>query len=359
VKRLKRLSRLLPVVVALALVVSPFFGMPPAQAATLTGGFTALDDGRPDQTSVSYTIEFDNVTTSAIKCIKMVFSDAATGGSVPSSMDTTSASITDGSTDYIPTSASWTEDVTTNGTIEFTYATGETPASASDATIVVGGIENGDTADTTYYLQFSTYNNTEWSSDAVDSAGVSVIYTSGQAVSLTVDPSISFAIAGVNSSESVNGATTTETSTSTTIPLGTVTSSTNGVAAHDTTVTTNAGGGYTTYIKYTAVPTSGSDTIDDCTGTNSSPSTTFPTGTEAFGYTTEDSTLSVTGDGADRFTNPGNEWAKFTTSNLEAAYSSSEVSSETIRIGYQVAIAATTAAGTYTTTVVLTCTPTY
>lgn len=179
--------------------------------------------------------------------------------------------------------------------------------------------------------------------------------TSDQAVSLTVDPSISFSIVSVGSSQTVNGATTTVASTATTIPLGTVSSSANAIAAHDLTVATNAGSGYTIYAKYTAVPTSGSNTIEDHTGTNASPTAFSAAGTEAFGYTTDDVTLG-TGT-ANRFIS--NKWAEFTTSDLEVAYNAAAVSSQTTRVGYQVGVAETTEAGSYMTTVTLTVTPIY
>lgn len=195
----------------------------------------------------------------------------------------------------------------------------------------------------------------------MDSGTGVYIFTSGQAVSLTVDPTISFNIALVASSQSVNGATTTVATTDGTIPFGTVTASTNAIAAHDTTVTTNAGTGYTTSIRYTATPSDGgSNDINDVSpGTNGSPQDFSAAGVEAFGYTTDDATLSVTGDGANRFTTPTNQWAKFTTSNAEVAYSGAAVSAQTVRVGYQVGVANTTPATIYTTTVIITCTPAY
>lgn len=355
----EKLKKILGVVLVVALGVSPLFVLvSPVQSATLTGGSLTLSDSRPSQASVSYTVDWDNVTTSSIKCIKCVFSDAATGGSVPTGINTASAAL-DATTDYIPTPGSWTADgSTTNGTVKITYTTGETPTSASDRTVVLTGITNGSTADTGYYLQFSTYNNTDCSLDGVDSGTISFIYTSGQAVSLTVDPSISFTIASVGSGQTVNAATTNVVTTATTIPLGTVTASTNGIGAHDLTVTTNASSGYTVYVRYSDQPTSGSNTIDDHTGTNASPASFSSAGTEAFGYTTNDSSLG-TGT-ADRFTSSGgNKWGKFTSSNLEVAYSSSAVSSDTTRVGYQVGISGTTEAGSYTTTVILTALPAY
>lgn len=325
-------------------------------AATLTTGSESISDSRPSTTSVSYTTTFSGVTLSATKCIKLVFSTAATAGAVPTGMTTTGAALS-ATSNYMPTPASWTTTATTNGTVTLTYATGETPASASSRTVVLTGITNGSTAGTTYFVQFSTFNNTDCATSAIDSGTTTFIYTSGQAVSLTVDPSIAFTVAGVANAQLVNGATTTVTSTATTIPLGTVTTAANAIAAQDLTVTTNAGSGYTVYTRYTAAPTSGANTIAAWTGTNGVPTTFSAAGTAAFGYTTNDATLG-TGT-ANRFTSVGNVWSGFTTSNLEVAYGAAAVSSDVTRVGYQVGIAATTPAGTYTTTVILTATPTY
>lgn len=336
---------------------SPLVGS--AHAATLTGSSVALSDSRPSGTSVSYTIDFDNVTTSAIKCIRVEFDTTADGsGSKPTGLDITSAALS-ASSDFIPTPASWgVSNNNSTGVSSITFATGETPASASDRTVILTGITSGSTAETGYYVVFNTYNNTDCSSSPVDSGSGTFIYVTGQSVSLSVDPAISFNLAAVANAQTVNGATTTVTTTDGTIPFGTVTTSVSGIAAHDLTVTTNAGSGYTVAIRYTGKPTSGAADIDDHTGTNASP-TTMSAGTEAFGYTTNDATLG-TGT-ADRFTSSGgNKWAAFTTSNAEVAYSSAAVSSQTTRVGYQVGISGTTPAGAYgSSTVIVTATPAY
>ena len=129
------------------------------------------------------------------------------------------------------------------------------------------------------------------------------------------------------------------------------------IGSQTLTVSTNASNGYTVYTRYTAKPTSGSNTIADQTGTNAAP-TAFPApGTAAFGYTTNASALG-TGT-ANRFTITPNVWAAFTTSNNEVAFSSAPVSSQATCVGYQVGIAGTTPAGTYTNTVIFTATPVF
>lgn len=325
------------------------------QAATLTDGSATLSDSRVSQTGVSYTLEFGNVTTSAIKCMKVVFSDATSGGSVPTGLSTASADIA-GTSDYIPTPGSWTVDgSSTNGTVQITYATGETPASSSGRTLTLTGITNGSTAETGYYVQFNTYT-AEACTGAVDDSVLAFIYTNGQVVSATVDPSLSFSISAVSSGGTVNGATTNVSTTTSTVPFATVSPSTNVVAAHDLSIGTNASNGYTVFTRYTQELQNGSaDVIDDHTGTNATP-TVFPSGTttEAFGYTTDDATLG-TGT-AGRFIS--NKWAAFTTSDVELAYSATPTS-DTVRVGYQVSVADTTPAGAYQTTVIYSAVPTY
>lgn len=358
----KGFRKVVSIASSLALILAAVlvgFSVPRVLAAELTGGSLSLSDSTPSQTSVTYTADWNNVTTSAIKCIQLKFNTAADGsGTAPTGMTTTSAAF-GGTSDYIPTPASWAVDAALNGTVKITYATGEAPALATNRTVVLTGITNGSTADTAYYLIFNTYNNADCSTSGVDNGTITFIFTTGQAVSLSVDPTLSFTIAGVASAQTVNGATTNITTTATTIPLGTVTTSTNGIGAHDLTVSTNAGSGYTVFTRYSAVPTNAaSDTITDHTGTNASPTSFSAAGTEAFGYTTNDATL---GTGTtDRFTAaPGNKWAAFTTSNLEVAYNAAAVSTQTTRTGYQTGIAATTEPGSYTTTLTFTATPAY
>lgn len=334
------------------------FGLREAKAATLTTGSLALTDSRPSTAGVGYSGTFSNVTTSSIKCILFNLSALASGSTAPpTGVGTTGATLA-GTSNYVPNISSWTLDNALNGTLRLTFAGGTAPTSASTRKVNFDGIYNGSTADTQYFLRFSTYNNTDCTSSAVDSGTASFIWTTGQSVSLTVDPTISFSLALVGVGQTVNSKAITVATTTSTIPFSTVTSSANAVAAHDATVTTNAGSGYTVYVKYSAAPTSSGNSIDDLvTCTNLVPCSFSGAGTEAFGYTTEDTSLSAIGDGVDRF--GSNEWAAFSVNNSEVIYNSGAISSQTTRVGYQVGISGTTPAGAYTTTVVLTATPWY
>lgn len=331
-------------------------------AATLTAASVTLSDPRPTTASVSYDFQASNVTTSPIRCIQVEFDMAADGsGGKPTDMNITNAALS-GSSDYIPTPASWSvSNNNTTGISNITFASGETPANAAGRNIILTTITNGSVANNDYFMIVRTFNNTDCSTSPVDNSTVGFLFTDGQAVSLSVDGTLSFSVAGVtgNGSLAVNGATITNglATTSTTVPFGTLTSSANKVAAQDVTVSTNSSGGYTVSTRYTAQPTSGSNTINDASGSNASPAAFSAAGTEAFGYTTEDATLTGT---ADRFTSSGgNKWAAFTTSNAELIYNSAAVSNQTTRIGYQVGIAGSTEPGSYVTSVILTAVPVY
>lgn len=189
---------------------------------------------------------------------------------------------------------------------------------------------------------------------ATGTAKVAII--AGVTVTASIAETLTFSIVGLNTG-SVNGQAITEVaSDDDSVPLGALAAGTQTVGAQTLTVSTNATNGYTVTTEYTGAlhSTTANHDLTDHAGTNAAPST-MSAGTEAFGYTTEDTSLG-TGD-VDRFT--GNKWAKFTTSPLEVAYSTTAVSEDT-NIGYQANISATTPAGSdYTTTVIFICTPIY
>lgn len=342
------IRRVIAALAALIVLASPAMA---AAATNLTSASLGLSDSRPTQ-SATYTLTASSVTNTAIQCIKEVYATTSTGTTLPSGMSTSSATVSASSTLINSSTSGWTADTSVNGTVKYTDASPVTPGTLSGATFIVSGITNP--AQGSYFLQFNTYSDSNCSA-GVNTLTLSFATMAGQAVSLAVDPSLTFTVAGVANSQAVNGATTNVTTTSGTLPLGTVTASTNAVAAQDLTVTTNAGSGYTASTRYTAAPSNGSHSITDFTGSNASPAVFSAAGTEAFGYTTNSTTLG-TGTAA-RFS--GDKWAAFTTTNAEVAYSNAAVSSSTTRVGVQAGISGTTPAGSYTTTVIYTVTPIY
>lgn len=333
-----------------------------AQAATLSSAKVALSDPRPSQTAVNYTVTVSGVSATALRCIKATYVTSPGGSTAISApFSTSSATVNAGSTLLSGSSGTWNISNTANS-IQYTNTSNSTaPSTTTGATFIMQNINNGSTADTSYWLQFATFSDSGCSSP-IDNVTMGFIYTNGSTLSLTVDQTLTFTVNAVGSTTSCAGSTTTAASTATTIPFGTVSPASNGLVCQDLTASTNATNGYTIYARYTAAPTNGiGQTIADWTGTNGAP-TSFPAAgaTEAYGYTTNDQTLSVTGNGANRFYNgSAYSWSGMTTTNSEVAYEAAGVNSTTYRIGHQVDVTTLTKPGTYTTTVIYTCTPVY
>lgn len=337
-----------------------------ANAATLSAASVALSDPRPGTTNVNYTFTGSTVTSTLIKCVKVVVSTGTLVTNAPTGFSGAAATVTAASSTLVNSSASgWTlakSDGTAsagqNNIFQYTNTTGITPSTTTGATFILGGVTNSSTPDTSYYYKINTYNNTDCTTTPVDNATVLFINTNGSTLSLTVDQTLSFTVNAVASAQSCDGTTTTAASTATTIPFGTVTAASNAIVCQDLTAATNATSGYTIYGRYTSKPTNPlAQTIGDHTGSNTTPTVFSAAGTEAYGYTTNDATLG-TGT-ANRFTSPAQEWAAMTTTNAELAYEAAGVTNTTYRVGHQVGVSLTTKPGTYTTTIIYTCTPVY
>lgn len=344
-------NKILAIGASFAFIASLLLGIGIADAATLTSASMTLSDSRPSQ-SASYTFGASSFSTgTTIKCIKFQFNTAADmSGSVPSGLTSTSASLSSSS---LVTAANWTVDASSNGTVKLTYATGQTPSASGN--VVLGSITNGNTAGTAYFVQANTYTNTDCSTGSTDSATVGIIYTAGQAVSATVNPTLTFTVGAVNTGTSVNGATTNVTTTSGTIPFSTTaTTGTNAIAAQSLTVSTNSGNGYTAYVSYSGALSNGSHNITDFSGTHGSPTSFSSAGTENFGYTTNSADSSLT-----QFSS--NKWAGLSTSNSTSsvARSTSAITSDSTNVAFQLGISATTPTGSYSSTVIYTATPIY
>jgi len=331
--------------------------LPAIRVDALTSSSLSLSDSRPS-TASSYTFDTSSLSTGAnIQCMQLDIGTAV-DGSGDAGLDLTGITLT---ADTISSGGVWTVGSVDGATDQLRAIAGGGGATPNASGFVTwGGVVNGSAADTTYFGLFETFNNTDCTTGGpIDSAVVTLIFKNGALVSLTIDPTLTFTVAGVANAQTVNGDTTTITTTSTAVNfLNAVNSTTNGIAAHDLTVGTNATGGYSVYIKHTALLTSGGDTIDDWTGTNAAPTSFTAPGTEAWGYTTDDGTL-LSGT-ANRFTNPSSNWSGFsTTTNELVGDNTGPVAADTTRVGHQVAVAASTDAGTYQTTIVYTAASTY
>ena len=353
----KNKTNLSKLVIALLIVFQGFiYADPSVIAATLTSVSVQLSDPRPSQTS-DYLVTAGGFTTAtSIYCIEVDLDTQADGGGSNPNNITTSSSSLDSST--LITAGNWSVDNTTNGTLRITNAAGETPAVQGN--IAWGGVTNGDTEGITYYGVITTYTDVNCTGgNEVDTASMAFTYKAGEQIQLTIDPTLTFNCSAVASGQDVQpnidpgGDSTTVATGASGVNFGTsVTTSANGISAHDIEVSTNASGGYVVYIRHTQQLTNGAlDTIANHTGTNAAP-TAFPAaGTEAWGYTTDDTDLTQW---------DASEYAGFTTSNEEVVSNTSTTSgTETTRVGHQVGIAGSTDGGTYQTTILYTIVATY
>jgi hypothetical protein len=362
-------SRLVRYILIVALAGTILPSSPAIAAGSLTDASVSLSDPIPTDTS-SYTFAGSSVdTATAILCVKVVWSTTATGDTAPAGFDGTSGTVDAANSTLIGSSATNWSLARSDGTsssgqdniYEYTNsAAGYTPSS-SPRTFVLAGLTNPSTPDTTYYFQIKTYGNTNCSSSPIDYATVQFINTDGSLYSLDIDPTLTFTVGAVAASQSCGGTTTSHLSTATTLDFGNVATGGQGLVCQDLQASTNATNGYTIYTRDTGpFENALSQSLADVSGSNLSPSSFPSSGTEAYGYTTDDQSLSATGDGANRFYDGATyNWAAMTQTNAEVGYESSGVVQTTYRIGHRVGLSSTTAPGTYTTTIIYTCTPVY
>ena len=315
-------------------------------AAVVDEGRLKLSDPRPNQTGVSYTFSASGfTTTTAIGCIEVDLNTEADGsGSAPSGISTASQTLV--GTDLV--GAGWSADNSGgNGTLRITNASAESPSASGE--VEWGNITNGDTPDETYFAIFTTYE-TDSCTTVVDNTVVAFVYTDGSLVELSIEPTLTFTVAGVGTGVTVNDEDTTITTTATSIDFdNSVDAGNNGVSAHELTVATNAPGGYTVYIRHTGDLSNGSHDIANLAATNATPDDFTAAGIEGWGYTTESLGRFLT-----------NQWAGFTTSNEPVMENITATTTDDVNlVGHQVGIEATTPAGTYQTTIIYTVASTY
>ncbi len=345
------------------------------QAANLTSSKLTLSDPRPSTGSnqnVTYTFTWKNTTAATLKCVTYNFWTTANGSTEPTGMVTngstkgtfTGTGITDGN---------WTVPGSpTEGTIKTTNTTGDAISAATQITMPFTVPRNPSTSGT-FYISIATFTDSACStpSGGNDNVVISAVTVDAVTVGATIDPTITFAVAGVSASTTYKGSLSTSdrcVDSATAVTFGTtalrLAADTNYDCAQQLTTSTNANEGYQVtltgrqtsgnFLKHTGNPALD---ITNWTGTNGSPTATATSGSsEQFGYTTNDSTLSGT---ATRFTASDNLFAGLTTSADEVAYSGAAVASDQVNVGYRLRFTGTTEAGTYQGTLTYTCTPTF
>jgi hypothetical protein len=357
------LRRIRPFSIKLTAFVIAFasllFNVGLVNAATLTTTSIALANSQPSATT-SYNFTASGVTGSAIECVQEVYSVSADGtGGVPTGMTTTGASL-DATSTYI-TTAHWAVATSpVNGTVAFQYSTGTTPSASG--TIQADGIVNSSVATTTsgYWMNFSSWTGPAsagvCTGTKVDSAEDGFTVTTGNTLSLTVSPTLTFQVSAITTSGTCSDGSThpTVASTATTIPFGTIAPGTNGIVCQNLNAATNSTHGFTIYAAFNNAPTNATaQTITSVAALYTAPATFATNGAQGgYGYSTSDTS------GSNLFAT-GTKYAAMTTTNEPVAFSSVGVTSANYVVTHQVGVTTTTFPGTYSDTIFYTCTPVY
>jgi hypothetical protein len=318
----------------------------------LSSASVQLSDSRPSQAGTTYTALYTPSGTTSIKCINIVFATAAdmTGG-VPAALTTTSAvkgTISGGGL----TDGDWSLYNTANGTLQY-ESTGKTTA-ASATTIPTTTITN--TSATAFYAQITTYADisSHSCSTVVDQSNVIALATlAGVTTTVTVPPTISFAVANYGTAVNGSGDATPVTTTSTTVPFGTVAAGGTAWGSQTLTVSTNGAHGYTLYVRDSqSLTNANSDTIRNQSGT--------PASALAFDGSTSQSSFAYTADGTGVvFGDTPTKWAGLTQVNAAVAIRTSAINADATHVEYKVGISNIQAPGTYSTVIAYTATPSY
>src|SRR5664280_905918 len=185
-----------------------------------------------------------------------------------------------------------------------------------------------------------------------------LVTVAGTTMALGIDPALTFTVSTVAGAIVCGDVTTTVASATNVVNLGHIAStSVHPVGGQSLNVATNAASGYTVSVSYGAamLGASSGHPFANVGGTNASPVAWPANGTEAFGYTTESSSLSGT---AGRF--HSNKWASLTASGQEIMRNTTTpgVAGDTNCIAFQASEAANTPAdAAYTTTVLYSVAP--
>ena len=173
----------------------------------------------------------------------------------------------------------------------------------------------------------------------------------GVNTTVTVSPTISFSVVNYGSPVNGSGDTSPVTTTSTTIPFGTVAAGATAWGSQTLTVSTNGAHGYTLYTRYSnALTNANSDTIRDQSGTPSAP--------EDFDASSSQSSFGYTADGAG-VTFGSNKWAGLPATNTAVATRTTAYNSDATHVEYKIGISNVQPPGTYSTVIAYTATPSY
>jgi len=353
-------------------VIVGYFSLKFVQAAVIDNREVRLYNSVPAATT---TYDFLGDTSVAnTQCIKMQFCNSANTGGIctaPTNINVSGAYVTSSAAWNVWTYASWSINTTTTNSVSIKHGSGGQNGGLLSSW-VLGGIVNPDVG--VFYVWINTYNNTDCASSGVDNGVVATASVAGVEVSATVLETLSFSVAALPGGTCTVSGGNNVTTTSTSVPFGTVNSDTFYNGCQSLTVGTNGSNGYDVTVgESDQLKNVGLDEIVDgvcdtsCTDVTAAGWAT--NGNNGFGYCMDD----ITGDGATTAdaawgTNScgaGTQYFK-TIANLSEVearqkimQSAAAVSGDVAYVGFRLTVDAAQAAGTYTNTASYVVTPKY
>ena len=238
-KKMVKIVAVLLLAILLAFPPLVNFFIQQTQAASLTNYSVSIGDSRAG-VATYHNYQFNTPSTTDIKEVTFQYCTTASGScTAPTGMVLT-ATPTLGTVSGIggtsPTVAGSSGTCTGSGNTvcTVTLTIGTPGAQSGGATVIVpivSGITNPSTTNTTFFVRITTYSDTGSTIiDGPNSAAFAILTGTSISVSASVDPTLTFTIAGINGdgSSTVNGATLTNgvDTTANTVPFGTLTAGT-------------------------------------------------------------------------------------------------------------------------------------
>ena len=303
-----------------------------ASAAQITNRKVVIGNSAPSA-NTTYAFTFTVPTTTAVKSASFTACTTASGVcTTPSNFSASAATLSSQPTG-LGAASGWTLS-NTAGAFKLLNAANATLSSGSQ-TVSFTGATNPDSANATFFLRIATFSAADWTAGALDTGVVAASTAGVVTVNANVDETLTFTLAA------------------TTIPLGTISSSTTGSGTSSMTVGTNGMYGYSVSYNPAATLTSGANTI-----TALAAQTASTQGVKQFGINLRANTTPVVGTdktGAAGGTistnyNTPNSFM-FNTAGDVIATASGPVNTTTYTTSYIANVATDTAAGAYSTAI--------
>lgn len=354
---MKKRSNSLVIAIMVFSLVAIYGFIPLAQAASLTNVKDTLSSSTTSATGVTHTIQFTTATTlNENEYFNVV---------IPTGFSNVLVANVN-----CPNAANMTKTVNGAGpyTIKCQVNGGQTLVAGAQTLTLTTATNPSSQGSYTIAINTKTVADVD-----IEKANAKVYIIDAVTMNATVDANLTFAIAGLDAGDTVNGATITATSTATTTPFGTLTINATSSVGQQITVSTNASAGYSVTVRQSGeMSSAGGSSInsfrDSPAGTGSTTPAAWasPAGTLGspdtyghMGFTTADASLS---DG-----NPfnGGLYVGFSgTAAREVMYHNGPADGTTNNVGltkvaYKVQVTGLQEAGDYTSTLTYVCTPTF